>query len=64
MREGAGAEGEVTIGKNHKKNRNPEISFQKNANIDGGGDFLQQVENTGNIGCYEGKVKIQESQDF
>ena len=29
MREGAGVEGEVTIGKNHKKNHNPEISVQK-----------------------------------
>ena len=36
MREGAGVEGEVTIGKNRKKNHNPEISVQKNANIDGG----------------------------
>ena len=29
MREGAGVEGDVTIGKNRKKNHNPEISVQK-----------------------------------
>ena len=37
MREGAGVEGEVTIKNNrNKKNHNPKISVQKNANIDGG----------------------------
>ena len=49
MREGAGAEGEVTIGKNRKKIITRRSQFKK---------MLISMENIGNIGCYQGKVKI------
>ncbi len=50
MREGAGVEGEVTIGKNRKKKiitRRPQ--FKK---------MLISMENIENVCCYQGKVKI------